>query len=76
MSLWTLVHFRELPVPIEQLTDWQKEIMFEFCMEFTEEGIRSGYKQTKRKQDFEETPEMLRQLGYPESYIYNRFNKK
>lgn len=68
MELINLVSFREFPVKNKDYIDDDfNYIVFEFCMNFSLESVRSAYFENKKNKPVSEN--ILRELGYDDDDI-------
>lgn len=67
--MWTMVYFRTLPVPINDLTDDFMDFFFKFANTYTEESILHGYVKAQADKESKMTAEQMRELGYTEEDI-------
>ena len=69
--MWAMVYFRELPVPLKEISPDFLEIFFKFANTFTEKSILNGF--TKQREEIESKPtvQRMKRAGYSDEEIAN-----
>lgn len=60
------------PVPKELMDDDWNWIIHEFNMNYTDESIRNGYQEEKKKEAQKVDNDLMRELGYTDEDILNK----
>jgi hypothetical protein len=66
-----MVYFRELPLPLKEVSEDFLELFYKFANTYTEESILSGFIEETKAKEKEISDEELKDLGYSDEDILN-----
>lgn len=69
--MWTMVYFRTLTIPIDEVDDDYSDFIFKFANTFTENSILQGYIKEQKNENKAVSYEMMAELGYSDKDILN-----
>lgn len=66
--MWTMVYFRVLPLPLNEIDDDFLDLFFNFANTFTEDSVLQGFIKAQNEKEVEVSDDVLRELGYSDEW--------